>query len=309
MLSLFFFREHPRVVAVQRGAVDTVAFASDVVVAPLDAWDRLMASFRSRRDLQDEVLRLQQENRVLKGQSQRLASLLSENARYKALLNSAREIEEELIAAQISALSPDPARHVVILDKGAVDGVVQGQPVLGAEGLIGQIILAGQYSSRALMITDSAHALPIQVNRSGLRAIAEGSGDIDRLVIRHLAATTDIRVGDLLVTSGLGGRFPQGYPVARVTHVDIAPGDAFAVVSAAPSSALIAAAMYSSWHKRPGLWKQWPRDQGACDMGDLPLSSGRLVIYAATHPRTGGFCGLISLRWCCFTGHWLCRTG
>ena len=238
MLSLFFFREHPRVVAVQRGAVDTVAFASDVVVAPLDAWDRLMTSFRSRRDLQDEVLRLQQENRVLKGQSQRLASLLSENARYKALLNSAREIEEELIAAQISALSPDPARHVVILDKGTVDGVAQGQPVLGAEGLIGQIILAGQYSSRALMITDSAHALPIQVNRSGLRAIAEGSGVIDRLVIRHLAATTDIRVGDLLVTSGLGGRFPQGYPVARVTHVDIAPGDAFAVVSAAPSSAL-----------------------------------------------------------------------
>lgn len=238
MLSLFFFREHPRVVAVQRGAVDTVAFASDVVLAPLDAWDRLMGSFRSRRDLQDEVLRLQQENRVLKGQSQRLASLLSENARYKALLNSAREIEEELIAAQISALSPDPARHVVILDKGAVDGVAQGQPVLGAEGLIGQIILAGQYSSRALMITDSAHALPIQVNRSGLRAIAEGSGVIDRLVIRHLAATTDIRVGDLLVTSGLGGRFPQGYPVARVTHVDIAPGDAFAVVSAAPSSAL-----------------------------------------------------------------------
>ena len=156
----------------------------------------------------------------------------------KALLNSARDIEEELIAAQISALSPDPSRHVVILDKGAVDGVVQGQPVLGAEGLIGQIILAGQYSSRALMITDSAHALPIQVNRSGLRAIAEGSGVIDRLVIRHLAATTDIRVGDLLVTSGLGGRFPQGYPVARVTHVDIAPGDAFAVVSAAPSSAL-----------------------------------------------------------------------
>ena len=88
------------------------------------------------------------------------------------------------------------------------------------------------------MITDSAHALPIQVNRSGLRAIAEGSGVIDRLVIRHLAATTDIRVGDLLVTSGLGGRFPQGYPVARVTHVDIAPGDAFAVVSAAPASAL-----------------------------------------------------------------------
>jgi rod shape-determining protein MreC len=131
ILSLFFLREHPRVLAIQRGAVDTVAFASDVVLAPFDAWDRLMGSLRSRRDLQDEVLRLQQENRVLKGQSQRLASLLSENARYKALLNSAREIDEELIAAQISALSPDPARHVVILDKGAVDGVRQGSARIG----------------------------------------------------------------------------------------------------------------------------------------------------------------------------------
>ena len=182
-----------------------VAFASNIVLAPFDAWDRLLESVRSRNALQDEVLRLQQENRVLKGKAQRLASLLSENARYKALLNSARDIEDELIAAQISSVSPDPARHLVMLDKGAADGVEEGQPVLGAEGLIGQIMLVDENNSRALLITDSAHALPVEVNRSGLRAIAEGSGDIDRLVIRHLAATTDIRVGDLLVTSGLGG--------------------------------------------------------------------------------------------------------
>ena len=190
---------------------------------PFDAWDRLLESVRSRNALQDEVLRLQQENRVLKGKAQRLASLLSENARYKALLNS--DIKDELIAAQISSVSPDPARHLAA-DKGAADGVEEGQPVLGAEGLIGQIMLVDENNSRALLITDSAHALPVEVNRSGLRAIAEGSGDIDRLVIRHLAATTDIRVGDLLVTSGLGGRFPHGYPVARVTNVEIAAGDA-----------------------------------------------------------------------------------
>ena len=235
---LFIFREHPRVTAVQRGAIDVVAFATNIVLAPFDAWDRLLESVRSRNTLQDEVLRLQQENRVLKGQAQRLASLLSENARYKALLNSARDIEDELIAAQISSVSPDPARHLVMLDKGVADGVEEGQPVLGAEGLIGQIVLVDEHNSRALLITDSAHALPVQVNRSGLRAIAEGSGDIDRLVIRHLAASADIRAGDLLVTSGLGGRFPHGYPAARVTNVEIAAGDAFAVVSAAPASAL-----------------------------------------------------------------------
>jgi rod shape-determining protein MreC len=238
LVMLFFFRDHPKVVSVQRGATDTVALTAGLVLAPLDAWDRLVAAFESRNALQDEVLRLEQENRVLKGQTQRLASLLSENARYKALLNSARDIDDELVVAQITSLSPDPARHVVILDKGAADGVMEGQPVLGAEGLIGQIVLVGEFNSRAVLITDSAHALPVQVNRSGLRAIAEGSGAIDRLVIRHLAATTDVRVGDLLVTSGLGGRFPHGYPVARVTNVTITPGDAFAMVNAAPSSAL-----------------------------------------------------------------------
>lgn len=238
LVCLFFFRDHPRVVSVQRSALDGVAVALRVVVAPLDAWDRLAASIQSRSALQDEVLRLQQENRVLKGQTQRLASLLSENARYKALMNSSREIDDDLLIAQITALSPDPARHIVMLDKGAQDGVEEGQPVLGAEGLMGQVVLVGERSSRALLITDSAHALPVQVNRSGLRAIAEGSGAIDRLTVRHLAATTDIRVGDLLVTSGLGGRFPHGYPVARVTDVTVSPGDAFAQVDAAPSSAL-----------------------------------------------------------------------
>ena len=103
---LFVFRDDPRVNAVQRGAIDGVAFATNLVLAPLDAWDRLRTVFQSRSSLQEEVLRLQQENRVLKGQSQRLASLLSENARYKALLNSARDIEDELIAAQITSSVP-----------------------------------------------------------------------------------------------------------------------------------------------------------------------------------------------------------
>jgi rod shape-determining protein MreC len=237
-LLLFFFRDDPRVSAVQRGAIDGVALAASLVLAPVDAWDRLGSVFESRSSLQEEVLRLQQENRVLKGQSQRLGSLLAENARYKALLNSARDIGDDLIAAQITSLSPDPARHIVMLDKGVNDGVADGQPVLGAEGLIGQVTSSGNRNSRVVLITDSAHALPVQVNRSGLRAIAEGSGSIDRLIIRHLPATTDIRVGDLLVTSGLGGRFPHGYPVARITEVLILEGDAFATVFAAPSSLL-----------------------------------------------------------------------
>ena len=99
--------------AIQRGATDAVAVTAQIILAPADAWNRMRQLFQSREDLQDEVLRLQQENRVLKGQTQRLVSLLSENARYKALLTSARDIEDELVAAQITSLSPDPARHSV----------------------------------------------------------------------------------------------------------------------------------------------------------------------------------------------------
>lgn len=125
-----------------------------------------------------------------------------------------------------------------MLDKGQRDGVAVGQPLLGAEGLMGQVVLAGQTSSRALLITDAAHAMPIQVNRNGVRGIVEGTGELDTMVVRHIAATTDIVVGDLLVSSGLGGRFPPGYPVAEVTEVNLKPGDAFATVTAKPMAAL-----------------------------------------------------------------------
>ena len=237
-MLLFVFRDHPRLAAAQRTSVDAVGSLAAVVMAPLEAWTELSRALQSRSALQDEVLQLRQENLVLKGQAQRLSSALAEVARYKTLLNSVREVKAEPVVARITALSPDVARHSVILDKGASDGLREGQPVLSAEGLMGQLLWVGDRSSAAILITDGAHALPVQVNRSGLRAVAEGTGDINRLVIKHLPSATDIRVGDLLVSSGLGGRFPHGYPVARVTNVTVSPGAAFALVQAAPTSRL-----------------------------------------------------------------------
>ena len=235
---LFLFRDHPRLIAVQRGSVDAVGSLAAIVLAPIEAWGDLSRAFQSRSALQDEILQLRQENLVLKGQAQRLSSALAEVARYRTLLNSVRDVEAEPVVARITALSPDAARHSIILDKGTSDGLREGQPVLSAEGLMGQLVLVGERSSAAILITDGAHALPVEVNRSGLRAVAEGTGDINRLVIKHLPSATDIRVGDLLVSSGLGGRFPHGYPVARVTDVTVSPGAAFALVQAAPTSAL-----------------------------------------------------------------------
>ena len=237
-LLLFILRDHPRLAAAQRASVDAVGSVAAIVMAPLQAWSDLSRALQSRSDLQDEVLQLRQENLVLKGQAQRLSSALAEVARYKTLLNSVRDVEAEPVVARITALSPDAARHSIILDKGASDGLREGQPVLSAEGLMGQLLWVGERSSAAILITDGAHALPVQVNRSGLRAVAEGTGDINQLIIKHLPSATDIRVGDLLVSSGLGGRFPHGYPVARVTNVTVSPGAAFALVQAAPTSRL-----------------------------------------------------------------------
>jgi rod shape-determining protein MreC len=129
-------------------------------------------------------------------------------------------------------------RHQLVLDKGADASVYLGQPLIDARGLMGQVVEVSRFTSRVLLITDATHSVPVQVNRNGVRAIAEGTGSLDRLEIHHVAATTDIREGDLLVTSGLGQRFPIGYPVATVTGVERDPGQPFARIAARPTAAL-----------------------------------------------------------------------
>jgi len=192
----------------------------------------------SRADLQDENARLKRENLVLEGRSLQMASLQAENVRLRALLNSSAMLRDDVLVAELIGVSPDPVRHQLVLNKGQNDGVFLGQPLIDADGLMGQIVDVSPINARALLITDATHSIPVQVNRSGVRAIAEGTGSLGQLEIHHLSATTDIREGDLLVSSGLGGRFPVGYPVAVVSAVDRDPGQPFARVLAAPSAAL-----------------------------------------------------------------------
>jgi rod shape-determining protein MreC len=116
--------------------------------------------------------------------------------------------------------------------------VVLGQPVLDARGLMGQVVELMPYTSRVLLLTDTTHSIPVQVNRNGLRAIASGTGNPERLELRHVADTADIKEGDLLVSSGLGQRFPAGYPVATVKEVIHDSGQPFAIVRAVPTAAL-----------------------------------------------------------------------
>jgi len=192
----------------------------------------------SRDALQSENERLQAESILLKAKVQKLASLEAENVRLRELLNSSSLVEETVLVAELISINPDPLKHQVVVNKGSKDGVYLGQPVIDASGLTGQIIEVGTNLSQVLLITDSSHALPVQVNRNGVRSIAEGIGLLHELRLRHVAATTDIREGDLLVSSGLGERFPAGYPVAVVTQVTIDPGQPFAIVTAKPSAQL-----------------------------------------------------------------------
>ena len=200
--------------------------------------DWTQAHAHTRTQLLEHNERLQRENLILQGRSQQMASLQAENVRLRALLNSSALLRDDVLVAELVGVSPDPERLQLVLNKGESDGVFLGQPLIDADGLMGQIVEVSSDSSRALLITDVTHSVPVQVNRNGVRAIAEGTGELGSLEIRYVSSSTDIQPGDLLVTSGLGGRFPEGYPVAVVTDVERDTGEAFARVRAAPSAAL-----------------------------------------------------------------------
>ncbi|MNZ34856.1 Cell shape-determining protein MreC [compost metagenome] len=158
--------------------------------------------------------------------------------RLRELLNSSALVNEKVEVAELIGVDPNPFTHRILINKGERDGVFLGQPVLDARGLMGQVVELMPYTSRVLLLTDTTHSIPVQVNRNGLRAIASGTGNPERLELRHVADTADIKEGDLLVSSGMGQRFPAGYPVATVNEVIHDSGQPFAIVRAIPTAAL-----------------------------------------------------------------------
>ena len=197
------------------------------------------SAVRSRQEIIDENQRLKSAVTVLSGRTQRMASLVAENGRLRALLNSTALVaDDDLVIAEIIGVSPQLDKHHIILNKGSEAGVYEGQPVLDADGLMGQVLEVGLFTSRVILVTDQSHAVPAQLSRNGMRVVAEGIGDYGLLILSHVALTADIQVGDLLVSSGLGGRFPIGYPVAMVSEVERSEGSAFLTVKAIPQAKL-----------------------------------------------------------------------
>lgn len=209
-----------------------------LVSLPSDLLSWTSLALSDQRALVEENQRLREQILTLSHRVQRMSDLTAENVRLRELLSAARDQKIPYITAELLSLDPDPFAHQMVVDRGRRDGIRVGQPVMDAAGLVGQVTSVSAYSSRVLTVADASHALPVRVNRNGLRFVAQGSGRYDALDVLHVPDTADIREGDLLVTSGLAGRFPPGYPVARVSEVVHDPGEPFAQVTAEPLAQL-----------------------------------------------------------------------
>jgi len=205
---------------------------------PVRTWQQATEQISSSSSLAAENEKLKAEALLMQRRLQKLAMLTEQNVRLRELLNSAALVDDKVLIAELIGLDPDPFTHRILIDKGERDGVFLGQPVLDASGLMGQVVEVMPYAARVLLLTDVTHSIPVQVNRNGLRAIAIGTGSPDYLELRHVAETADIKEGDLLVSSGLGQRFPSGYPVAQVTEVVRGSGQPFSIVRAVPTAML-----------------------------------------------------------------------
>jgi rod shape-determining protein MreC len=209
-----------------------------MVNSPFRVADWIQDAFADRDRLRRENTQMTLELRDAHVRLQRLEAMQEENRRLRELREASSAFAERNLIAEILRVDLNPARHLVLLNKGSNDGVFRGQAVIDAQGVFGQITQVGPYSSQALLITDPEHAIPVRVNRNGLRTIAEGTGNLNKLNLPFLTGEADIKTGDLLVSSGLGGIFPAGYPVGRVTRVERNPADTFATVEAQPLAKL-----------------------------------------------------------------------
>ena len=209
-----------------------------VITVPGDLSSWISDEFTSRSALQKENDILRTQNELLKARLQKFISLEAENVRLRQLLQSSKKVGEHVLVAELVSVDLDPYRRLVMLNKGSRQGVFLGQPLIDAKGVMGQIIQVDALNSVAMLITDPNHTLPVQVNRNGLRAIAIGTGADGLLEIPFQPINADIREGDLLVTSGLGGVFPADYPAAEVISVDTNPSLQFATIVARPMADL-----------------------------------------------------------------------
>lgn len=220
-----------------RQVLSTAAYPIDILAAlPSTSWAWLTETLTSRSALQTQNNELRKQQLLQNARLQRMEVLAQENLRLRALLKSSSRLQSDVLVAEVVTVDMDPYRHAITINKGLAHNIYDGQPLLDAYGVLGQIQTAAGMSSQAVLITDANHAIPVTVNRSGVHTVAYGTGAPDSLNLPHLPNHSDIQEGDLLVTSGLGELFPAGYPVAEVTKVTRDYGQPFASITAKPTA-------------------------------------------------------------------------
>jgi len=222
-----------------RSALSVVALPIQYLVNwPVQALHVMTGNFTTRRHLLAVNARLRTRQMLLQAKLEKLIAIQQENAQLRALLRTSHQLNsgKKVLVAQLLALASDPFTQQEILNKGSHSGIYVGQPVLDAYGVMGQVIAVGPMTSWVLLITATQSAIPVQDNRNGIRAIAAGTGYAGNLKLLHKADTADIRVGDKFLTSGLGLRFPFGYPVGVVKSVKHSPGQEFANIVLQPTA-------------------------------------------------------------------------
>lgn len=222
-----------------RRVLSVVAYPVQVAVAsPFDGWNWFKDSVTTRDALRADKAKLEAELRVAQFRLQRYEALEAETQRLRALRDSTAGVTDRFVIGDVMDVDLDAFRERVLVDKGAGDGVYVGQAVLDSGGVFGQVARVGQLTSEVILVSDPAHAIPVQINRTGLRTIAVGTGDLSRLKLPYLPTSADVIAGDLLVTSGLGGGFPAGYPVGTIAEVKRDPSQSLADVDVRPAAAL-----------------------------------------------------------------------
>src|SRR5579862_7739595 len=222
-----------------RRVLSVVAYPVQIAVAsPFEGWDWFRESVTTRDALRADKSKLEAELRLAQFRLQRYEALEAESQRLRALRDKTAGVTDRFVIGDVMDVDLDAFRERVLVDKGAQDGVFVGQAVLDSGGVFGQVARVGELTAEVILVSDATHAIPVQINRNGLRTIAVGTGDTSRLKLPYLPTSADVTVGDLLLTSGLGGGFPAGYPVGTIAEVKRDPAQSLAEVDVKPAAAL-----------------------------------------------------------------------
>ena len=209
-----------------------------LVNAPKNLFSSISGNINKQEKLDLKNQEIKAENIILKSKIQQVYKLESENKRLRVLLDSKPEYQNDLTFAEIVSIDNDVNKHRIMINKGSRKNVYSGDVVSDSKGIIGQVIRDHIFGSEVLLITDPEHAIPIEIARNGLRSIALGVGSYEHIVLNYLPVSTDIKKGDVLITSGLGGKYPEGYPVATVKSISNLTGELFLKIEAKPFAEL-----------------------------------------------------------------------